>query len=125
MIHGSSLLRFGLGFVFGYISFSQFSKPTTWLTTLPRGMTGAMPLIYLAGAVAAVLALFIIFGLLPKLAPFIGFLYFAGLVVTGTTGAVVMRDFGLAIACLSLVFIHEEHFTGKQHRIISKIFNRH
>jgi len=127
MVRGSTILRIGLGLVFAYFSAMQFINPVVWTSFLPRALQGAnaMLLVYLNASLDGVLALTIGFGVFPKVAPFIGFLHLLGIAITMGLNDVAVRDFGLSMACLSLVFIQEEHLTGRQRRIMARIFGRH
>lgn len=124
MVHGTTILRIGLGIVFAYFCVMQFIDPVLWTSYLPLALQGSngVLLVYLNASLDGILAVTIGFGLFPKIAPFIGFLHL--MVIAGFLGFndVAVRDFGLSIACLSLVFIHEEHLSGRQRRIMERIF---
>jgi hypothetical protein len=127
MIHGSTILRVGLAFVFGCFAVFQVLSPLVYATYLPHSMQGAASTnyVYLNAAFDAFLCLTILFSFLPRIAPLLGAAHLLSISFVMGWNDVAVRDAGLAVACLSLIFIHEEHIPTVARRVMSKLFNRH
>jgi hypothetical protein len=124
---GTSVLRIGFAIVFGYFSVMQFIDPASWIGYLPAFLQGpnALMLIYANALLDLVLAITIGLAIFPRIAPLVGTIHLLGIAVTMGFNEIAVRDFGLAMACLALVFIREEHISSYQRRIVGKLFNRH
>jgi uncharacterized membrane protein YphA (DoxX/SURF4 family) len=123
-MHGTTVLRVGLALVFAYFSVMQFIDPEIFTSYLPDFLqgSGASLYLYLNATLDGLLALCFAFGVFPKLAPLVGAIHLLIIALTMGFNDVAVRDFGLAMACLSLVFIHEEHLSGKQRVLLKRLF---
>jgi hypothetical protein len=121
MFRGTFILRLGLAIVFAYFAFSQFTDPLIFTSYLPRSLQGAnaVTLVYVNAVFDAVLAILILFSVLPRIAPAIAAAHLIGIMGLND---VAVRDFGLAMACLALVFIHEEHIPLRQRLVLNRFF---
>jgi hypothetical protein len=125
-VSGTSILRVGLGLVFGYFAVMQFLDPQSWASYVPMAFqANAVALVYANAVLDAILAITIGLAIFPRIAPAVGCVHLLGIAVAMGFNDVAVRDFGLAMACLALVFIREEHISSYQRNIMSRIFNRH
>jgi hypothetical protein len=128
ILRGSFVLRLGLAIVFIAFALMQVIDPVFFTSYLPRGLQGenALMLIYLNAALDFVLAVFILFSILPRIAPALAAAHLFGIAFTLGFNDIetAVRDFGLGMACLSLVFIHEEHIPWRQRRVLRRFFGR-
>ena len=127
MVHGSSILRFGLGVVFLSFAVLQVLDPVGFSTYLPSVLqtSQATTYIYLNAAIDAFLGITILFDLLSRIAPLLGSVHLLAIAVSIGFNDVGVRDFGLSMACLALVFIHEEHIPTRMRNIMGRLFNKH
>lgn len=126
-MRGSFILRIGLGIVFVYFSIMQFRDPTLWIRYLPLALQGknALLLVYLNAGLDAILAFTITLSFLPRLMPLIATVHLVSIAAITGINDVSVRDFGLAMACLSLVLIHEEHIPWRQRKVMQHLFGKH
>ena len=124
MLHGSWILRWGLGIVFAAFCIMQIRDPVLFTTFLPASLHGpnAILLVRANSVLDGLLAITIGLGIFPKLAPLVGAAHVLSIAITMGFNDVSVRDFGLAMACLSLVFIHEAHLDGKQRAVLDRFF---
>ncbi len=124
MVSGTWILRVGLAIVFAGFCILQIQDPNLFKDSLPSAIQGSNASVFvLANAILdGLLALSIGFGIFPKIAPFIGALHLFIIAFAAGMHPDALRDFALAMACLSLVFIHEEHLDGRERAVLARFF---
>ncbi len=127
MVHGTIILRIGLAAVFAFFCVTQLLDPQPYTGYLPlslQRMANPTFFIYANAVLDGLLAIAIGFSILTRVAPLIGFVHLLSIAVSMGLNDVAVRDFGLALACLSLVFIHEEHIPWAQKQVLSRFFGK-
>lgn len=107
--YGKVILKTGLGLVFLYFGLSQLIEPTRWVDLVPEiftQFTDIKIIIYLNGIFDTLIALFLFCGIFIKIISILGFIHLIAISLfsLGFTPSGV-RDFGLALAMLSLFFL--------------------
>lgn len=127
MVHGSTILRIGLAAVFFAFAIMQVMDPVSFSGYLPAALQGisGVTYVYLNAALDAFLGITILFSLLGRIAPLIGAVHLFAIAAFMGWNDVAVRDFGLAMACLALVFIHEEHIPNRMRNVMNRLFNKH
>jgi hypothetical protein len=123
MFRGSVILRVGLAIVFGYFSIAQLLDPVLYAAYVPFFMQSTST-VYLNAVLDAILAVTILLSVFPRVMPFIGAARL-GLVALTLFQAgiydIAIRDFGIAMACLALAFIHEEHIGSRERNLLTRL----
>lgn len=103
------ILRLGLGFVFLYFSLNQFLFTDNWLYLLPKFFSNFFKdlkiIIYFNAFFDLFVAFSLIFNRYLKIFSFFGFLHLFFLSIYLGFNPTGVRDFGLALAMLSLYFL--------------------
>ena len=107
------LIRIGLGIVVLWFSINQISDPTKWAFLVPNYMNFLNPadVIYINAALEAIIGTLLIFGLFTRVIGLIFSLHLIPIILSLGYGPVAVRDFGLLMASLSLVFSGSGNFT--------------
>lgn len=115
---GIALLRYGLSFVFLWFGFSQLSNAAVWVSFVPEWLTAfADPGLFVYGnaLLEIVLGSLLALGILVRPVSLILALHLFVITLEIGLTAVGVRDFGLALATLSLFFMGKDRFTlGKR-----------
>jgi hypothetical protein len=125
MFRGSGILRLGLALVFSAFAVMQVLDPTVWLSSVPPVLGSDNTFVYALAIINAVLAVCILFSILPRIAPAIAAVFLCSTLFFAGINTVTIRDAGLALASLSLVFIHEEHIPLRQRLVLKRFFGGH
>lgn len=108
------LLRYGLGFVFLWFSFSQFQDPLRWTGFLPDFVKGLgiapVHFVQLNALVELVGGILLLLGAFTELTAFILALHMFGISFSIGMTAVGVRDIGLSVATLALAFFGAGRF---------------
>lgn len=100
------LLSWGLGLTFLWIGIDMFRHPEAWMGYLPGSLPFGIPRETLLPAVAvfdALLGIFLMVRVWPKVTAFLASIHLAGILVTQGIDQVVVRDVGLLGAALGLL----------------------
>lgn len=123
------VLRVGLALVFFWFSSQQFSNPTMWVKILPD-WTSALPIsavtfIHMNAWFELIFGLFLLSGFYTRAVALILGLHLFGITMTIGYNATGVRDFGLAMAAIS-IFLHgpsafslDKYFSSKEQANIS------
>lgn len=121
------LLRLGLGIVFLSFAAFQLITPDSYINYLPLLMQsgGAENYIYAIGAINAFLGITIMFGLLGRIAPALGAAHLIATAIVSGLTLTSARDFGLALACLALVFSDDHNMPSRTRNALADFFRKH
>jgi uncharacterized membrane protein YphA (DoxX/SURF4 family) len=110
-----SLLRISMSLVFFYFSFSQLKDPSTWAGYVPKfliiGGISANNLVVINGFVELLFGLFLITGLYTRISSLILGLHLFGIALSIGFSPVGIRDFGLALATLTIFLFGPDRYT--------------
>ncbi len=125
-MHSGFILRIGLGLVFLSFAAFQLLTPDTYVSYLPLLMQSgaAENYVYTLGAINAFLGITIIFGLLGPIAPILGAIHLVLSAFVGGFTPTSVRDIGLAMACLAIVF-GSDHMPTRTRAALADFFRRH
>ena len=107
--YGHAVTRIGLSGVLLWFGVSQVMSPADWTGYLPEmvlsltGMSGTA-LVGLNGAIEVACGALLLIGLFTRLVAFVMGVHLMLIAASLGNSAVAIRDWGLAAACLSLVF---------------------
>lgn len=103
------MVRIGIGLVLLWFSVNQFMSPEAWSRMVPSYATtltglSSLQLVQLNASFELVLALALIIGLFVRVAGLLAALHIFQIVTILGYNAIGVRDFGLAVAALSVFF---------------------
>ncbi len=118
------ILRIGLGLVMIWFALEQLNTPAAWVAYLPL-WTQDLPIsqitfVYLNGWFELTFGILLLVGFYTRIVSLLLALHMFGIVVTVGYNEIGVRDFGLAVALLS-IFLHGpsswslDEFLGKRH----------
>lgn len=105
------VLRIGLALVFLWFSYAQLTNAEQWVRLIPESLTGmtglsATTFVYFNGAFELVFGLCLLFGFFTRVVSLLLALHMCHitlvLIMGSGIGAISVRDFGLAMASISL-----------------------
>jgi uncharacterized membrane protein YphA (DoxX/SURF4 family) len=115
--YGKLILKVGLGIVFIYFGVNQIMNPEMWVDLLPSFLNNLNffqpeSLIFLNGTFDILVGFCLILGLFLKIISVLAFLHLISIFIfsLGFTQSGI-RDFGLALASLSLFFSEDDKFS--------------
>jgi uncharacterized membrane protein YphA (DoxX/SURF4 family) len=115
--YGKLILKVGLGIVFIYFGVNQIMNPEMWVDLLPSFLNNLNffqpeSLIFLNGTFDILVGFCLILGLFLKIISLLAFLHLISIFIfsLGFTQSGI-RDFGLALASLSLFFSEDDKFS--------------
>ena len=108
-ISGTTLLRIGISSVFLWFGCQQFLSPEMWIGFIPQWVLdispiGPVTLVHLNGALELVFGTALMFGLFTRASALVLGLHMAHITIMVGYDSIGVRDFGLAIAALSVFF---------------------
>ena len=109
--YGKRVLRISLSLVFLWFGINQLYFPSSWIGFVPSflsGIFGAGDLVFINGSLEVVFGLMILFGIYLRFSSLILSLHLFGIAFSLGYGAIAVRDFGLALATLSLFFFGKD-----------------
>ena len=112
--YGQIVLRGGLVVVFLWFGLSQVASPENWISWVPEWAVALMPaqtIVLLNGAFEVVLGLALAAGLMTRWAALLLSLHLLLIAYEVGYNDIGVRDFGLAIATLSLFFFEPDQYT--------------
>jgi uncharacterized membrane protein YphA (DoxX/SURF4 family) len=101
------ILRYGLSLVFIWFGINQLLNPSNFLGYLPNFIFSsdyASTFVIINGLFEIILSLFLIAGKFTRIVAFILSLHLIGIIFELGYGEVAIRDFGLLVATLSIMF---------------------
>ncbi len=107
------LIRIGLGIVVLWFSINQILNPTNWTFLVPGYTNFLNPadVIYINAALEAIIGLLFILGFFTRIIALIFSIHLIPIIIALGYGPIAVRDFGLLMASLSLVFSGSGNFT--------------
>lgn len=109
------LLRISMSLVFFYFSFSQLKDPTAWAGYVPNsliiGGLSANNLVVINGFIELLFGLFLITGLYTRISSLILGVHLFGIALSIGFSPVGIRDFGLALATLTIFLFGPDKYT--------------
>ncbi len=102
------ILRIGLGLTLLYASLHMFFDPVSWIGFVPRWIgqiVDAQTFLTIHSAFELLLAILLLFGIFLSAASLVAFLDFASILVFYGVDDITFRDFGLALAALTLFLL--------------------
>lgn len=107
------LVRLGLGIVVLWFSINQMTNPERWTGLVPEmlNFTNPINLIYLNATLELILGISFILGFFTRAVALIFSLHLIPIILSLGYGPTAVRDFGLLMASLSLVFSGSGKFT--------------
>ena len=107
------LIRLGLGIVVLWFSISQILDPTKWTFLVPSytDFLNPVDIIYINAGLEAIIGILLIFGMFTRFVGLIFSLHLIPIIFALGYGPIAVRDFGLLMASLSLVFSGSGNYT--------------
>lgn len=105
--YGKIILRISLSLVFLWFGISQLYSPGSWSGFIPAFLTALLPaktFVLINGAIEVILGLMLLSGLYVRFASLILGLHLLGIAFTMGYNAVAIRDVGLGLATLAILF---------------------
>lgn len=117
--YGQILLRWSMGLVFLIFGIMQIYAPTNWTGYLPDFITGSSSVLFVIvnGSVEIFLGLLIIFGLYTRIAAIILGVHLIGISVSLGFTALALRDWGIALATISIAFFDPDMYCFDRKRL--------
>ncbi|MFH1916379.1 MAG: DoxX family membrane protein [Nanoarchaeota archaeon] len=106
--YGRFLLRWSMALVFIIFGIMQVYAPTNWTGFVPAFVANILSpatIVLINGSVEIFLGLLLLFGLYTRIAALILGLHLFGITLSLGLSPLALRDFGLSLATLSLVFL--------------------
>ncbi len=98
-------VRWGAGIVFFLFGISQLINPENWLAWFPTlNFIEPLTLIFVNGIVDLIIGFLLLIGLLTRIIAFLAVLHLVGVIFTLGYNDIAIRDFGLLLASLSVLF---------------------
>ncbi len=106
--YAPTVLRYGLGFVFLWFSFSQFQDPSRWTGFIPDAVkslgVSSVALVRLNALVELVGGVLLLIGAFTEVTALVLAIHMFGIAFSIGMSAIGVRDIGLAVATLALFF---------------------
>jgi uncharacterized membrane protein YphA (DoxX/SURF4 family) len=106
--HGKILLRISLALLFLWFGVNQLYSPANWTGFVPEQISSiisAGTIVFLNGILEVILGLTLLVGIYTRLSALILALHLFPIALSMGYSAITIRDLGLALATLSIVFL--------------------
>jgi len=95
------LVRYGLGIVFLLFGYDQIFNPSNWIAWFPQNLVSYI--VYIGGF-NLIVGMFLVLGLFTRVAALLASIHLIGVIFTIGYGEVAIRDFGLLLGALGVLF---------------------
>lgn len=109
--YGKIILRISLALVFLWFGISQISSPSDWVSFVPDYLASSSRAIVLAnGFFESILGVMLLLGLYTRFSSIVLSAHLFIIALSMGFTAIAVRDFGLALATLSIFFLGADKF---------------